>query len=35
MVISMKKRLRFATETRKYPVPSNSIFNNNSNKIYL
>ena len=35
MTISMNDRLILYTDIKKYPVPINMIFNNNSNKIYL
>jgi hypothetical protein len=35
ITISLYKRLIYAIETNKYPAPSNNIFNNNSNRIYL
>ncbi|MDO9341660.1 MAG: hypothetical protein Q7T72_14200 [Bacteroidales bacterium] len=35
MGISMNDRLRPPDDIKKYPVPSNRIFNNSSNKIYL
>ena len=35
ITISLKKNLRIANETKKYPVASRRIFRNKSNKIYL